>query len=84
MSTCGSSAATMKGNSHRVTRFHTQRSRFKSLNARKKRVKRQQEKEQLSAAAPSGHKQENKTRSEVADSHVDIDDIDDIFASIGE
>lgn len=83
MSTCGSSAATMKGNSHRVTRFHTQRSRFKSLNARKKRAKRQQEKEkeQLSAAAPSGHKQENKTRSEVADSHVDIDDI---FASIGE
>lgn len=84
MSTCGSSAAMMKGNPHLVTRFHTQRSRFKSLNARKKRVKRQQEKKQLSAVAPSGHKQKNKTRSEVADSHDDIDDIDDIFASIGE
>lgn len=81
MSSGGSSVALIKGNPHIVTRFHTLRSRFKSLNAKKKQVKRQRQKKQPSAPAPSRCEQINKTIPEIAESR---DDIDDIFASIGE
>lgn len=79
MNTCGSSAVMMRRNSHLMTRFHTQRSRFKSSNSRKK--KRHRDKEQPSAPPTSRQKRTKKTRQEMVDRH---DDIDYIFASIGE
>lgn len=79
MSTCGSSAMMMRGHSHLMTRFHTLRSRFKSSKARNK--KRHREKEQPSPPPTSRQKKIKKTRAKIVGSH---DDIDDIFASIGE
>ncbi|XP_070832892.1 nucleolus and neural progenitor protein [Chaetodon trifascialis] len=85
-STCRSSA-TARRNSLLRTRFHSLRSRFKSAAMRaevkKKPLKRRRKRTEVSASGLSGNDQRNRTAYKATSQTTDLDDIDDIFASLG-